>query len=914
MATEEDIVLRVKAENSEALKNLAEQKVLVDQLRNSNKGLEAENKTLQKSMEDLSKAGKSNTDEYKALSKQLQDNKVSIAANNEAVKAANKEITNQSRTIQNNIKFQKENTDSIQAMRAQLSLMKQEYYAMSKAERESADGGVALQKSIKSLNDDISKAEQSIGVFGRNVGNYEGAINSAIGLNKGFIGTLVNMANTAKATGASLATVLVGGIKAVGAALKALLNNPLVLIIAAVVVAIKGLISIFTGLSKIIKGNEEQSRQLAVALAPLHRMMEALKSVLQGVAQVLVNVMGLLSKMAGGVAKALEKIPFVGKYIKQANEATEAAIQLEKDKQALQDAERQNQLDQAKTEEKVSELRAKIAQKDKYSAEERIRMSNEVADAERKQAEENIRIAEEKLRIAKIEASYNKNSKETNEKLIQLEADVINQRTRMNNQIRSLERNRQTAISQIAAEQKAADDERLKREQAYQKTVEDGRKKIRNLTLELMADGQDKEIALRKKQLDDELANIQGTEKQKAQIRALLEEQYNRDIAAIREKYSQDALDKEVDRKAKELEIMLELARGNADKELEIKLQQLDMEKQAAIQAAEESGVSIELVEQQFAQRKADLEAEADESRKTAQAERLQEYMDGLTERYAQELEMYADNEQQKADLQLQIEQDKLNALLTLSEEQKAEMFASEEAYQQAVRAQIKQTDKANEESTKQAKAARVAALQDAQAKMDSLNSIAGSITDIFNQIAGDNEEMQGFLKAVALFQIGVDMAKAIAGAISGAMTQPFPANIAAVVSGIAAVTAGIVQAKQTLSKQKEATTPKFATGGLVEGAGTGTSDSISARLSNGESVINARSTAMFAPLLSSINQAGGGVPIQMESTATQAMGSDYMAESIAQAMRQMPNPVVSVAEITDVNNRVSVLETLRNR
>lgn len=907
MAVEEDIVLRLKAENSEALKNLAEQRQLVEQLRNSNKGLEAENKTLQKSMDDLAKQGKSNTDEYKAYSAQLKENTTTIAANNEAIKAANKEVSNQSRTIQNNIKFQKENTDSIQAMRAQLSLMKQEYYAMSKAERESADGGVALQKSIKSLNDDISKAEQSIGVFGRNVGNYEGAINSAIGANKGLLGQLSAMQNQAKATGQSFGTVLVNGIKSVGNAFKSLLANPIVLTLAAIV-------AVIATLTKAIKGNEEQTRKLQVLMAPLNRAMEALKSVLQGVADGLIAVIGWLSKMAGGVAKALEKLPFVGKYIKEANEATAEAIQLEKDKQALQDAERNNLLEQAKTAEKVSELRAKIAQKDKYSADERIKMTNEAADAERKQAEENIRIAEEKLRIAKVEASYNKNSKEANEELIRLEAEVINQRTRMNDQIRSLEKQRQTAITQIAAEQKSADDERMKREQAYQKLVEDGRKKIRDLTLELMADGQEKEIALRKKQLDDELANIQGTEKQKAEIRALLQEKYDRDVSAIRDKYSQDALDKEVDRKAKELEIMLELAKGNAQKEYEIKLQQLDMEREAAIAAAEETGVSVELVEAQFAQRKSELEAEAEEAQKNARAERLQEYFDGITEQYAAELEMAADNDRAKADLQLQIEQERLDGLLNMDEQTKAEMFDSEEAYQEAVRAQIARTDKAYADSKEESKKARVEAIKDAQAKMDSLKDIAGSITDLFNQIAGDNEEMQGFLKAVALFQIGVDMAKAIAGAISGAMTQPFPANIAAVVSGIAAVTAGIVQAKQTLSKQKETNAPKFATGGIVEGQGSGTSDSIPAMLSNGESVINARSTAMFAPLLSSINQAGGGVPINMESTATQAMGSDYMAESIAKAMQQMPNPVVSVSEITDVNNRVAVLETLRNR
>ena len=52
---------------------------------------------------------------------------------------------------------------------------------------------------------------------------------------------------------------------------------------------------------------------------------------------------------------------------------------------------------------------------------------------------------------------------------------------------------------------------------------------------------------------------------------------------------------------------------------------------------------------------------------------------------------------------------------------------------------------------------------------------------------------------------------------------------------------------------------PKFAQGGMVGGYGTSTSDSVSARLSKGESVINARSTRMFKPLLSAINEAGGG-------------------------------------------------------
>jgi len=55
------------------------------------------------------------------------------------------------------------------------------------------------------------------------------------------------------------------------------------------------------------------------------------------------------------------------------------------------------------------------------------------------------------------------------------------------------------------------------------------------------------------------------------------------------------------------------------------------------------------------------------------------------------------------------------------------------------------------------------------------------------------------------------------------------------------------------------------AMGGYVSGPGTGTSDSINARLSNGEFVVNANATKVFLPMLSKINRAvpafaGGGL------------------------------------------------------
>ncbi len=104
--------------------------------------------------------------------------------------------------------------------------------------------------------------------------------------------------------------------------------------------------------------------------------------------------------------------------------------------------------------------------------------------------------------------------------------------------------------------------------------------------------------------------------------------------------------------------------------------------------------------------------------------------------------------------------------------------------------------------------------------------------------------------KAAAIAQATINTYQGITAALASA---PPPINI-----GLAAITgaAGFKSVADIVSTKE----PQFARGGLVGGFGTGTSDSVSARLSKGETVINAKSTRMFKPLLSAMNEAGGGV------------------------------------------------------
>jgi hypothetical protein len=165
---------------------------------------------------------------------------------------------------------------------------------------------------------------------------------------------------------------------------------------------------------------------------------------------------------------------------------------------------------------------------------------------------------------------------------------------------------------------------------------------------------------------------------------------------------------------------------------------------------------------------------------------------------------------------------------------------------------------------------------------------VAGQAGQLLQQIAGNSKE-------AAIGGIVLEKAASIASIIAStfatnakftghpasilsfgtAAAAPVALNTASGVIGIASI---IAQASKSIAEinntKSDAETPgktapsKFATGGMVTGMGTSTSDSIMARLSNGESVINAKSTAMFGNLLSNINQAGGGVAFGNQNNA----------------------------------------------
>jgi len=105
-----------------------------------------------------------------------------------------------------------------------------------------------------------------------------------------------------------------------------------------------------------------------------------------------------------------------------------------------------------------------------------------------------------------------------------------------------------------------------------------------------------------------------------------------------------------------------------------------------------------------------------------------------------------------------------------------------------------------------------------------------------------------------------------------------------------------------------------MATGGLVEGIGGPKSDLIPAMLSNGESVINAQSTSMFKPLLSSINAIGGGKRFADGGLAVGSFSQDQALSQLQSSLNFQQAPIKTYVVASDMTNQQMMDRNIKTR
>jgi hypothetical protein len=149
--------------------------------------------------------------------------------------------------------------------------------------------------------------------------------------------------------------------------------------------------------------------------------------------------------------------------------------------------------------------------------------------------------------------------------------------------------------------------------------------------------------------------------------------------------------------------------------------------------------------------------------------------------------------------------------------------------------------------------------------------------------------------------------------------SAPFPANIPLLI-GFAAQVAGLIGAIKGVVAPEP---PKFARGVIgLRGPGTSTSDSITARLSKDESVMTAKATKAYAPILAEMERSVGNTP-NMEVGAAKFAGGfipspsvqdvpDYqrIIEDTVRAVADIP-VVVAESDVTRVQNSVRRIKVM---
>lgn len=249
---------------------------------------------------------------------------------------------------------------------------------------------------------------------------------------------------------------------------------------------------------------------------------------------------------------------------------------------------------------------------------------------------------------------------------------------------------------------------------------------------------------------------------------------------------------------------------------------------------------------------------------------------------------------------ELRIAMDKYQALLSMDEATKESLYDSDVAYQTAV---LNGEMAVQDAKLETARITKEQAEYQLNTTLTAMSTISGAAANLFNTLAEDNAEFAEFAKLLALFNIGVNTALAISEAIAGNAARPIK-----MAAAIAAVLSAIAQAYQVLNQAEKPATPKFSRGGLVTGPGTGTSDSIPARLSNGEAVMTARAVVDWGPVLSMMNVSSGGNAIPTSHLPERrAGGMREMEQMLRRVMREMPNPVVTVRDINNGQRRVKV-------
>ena len=791
------------------------------------------------------------------LKKELKEGKISqeeyniqTAANTAQMKNANEAAATWERTVRNSLKVDQEKVGSLKQYMAQLSILTNQYKSLSEEERNSAEG-VALKDKINEITDALKGSEEEIQLYQRNVGNYKQSIIDAVA-GTGKFGEMIAKLAVSMGLTASATAGATGALGAMNTQMLGLSMNP--------VVAVLGVLATVIALiARTIKSAEDATNRWNVVLAPFKRMMDGLLSVLQSAVGQILSFVEAGGRMLNWAMKMGERLPIIGEQLKEVNAQNREAIAIAKEKADIDKQARTNEVENAKDALRVAELRKQAKDKENNTAKERLAAVKEANAIEEQASKRNVELAERRLEVLKTESSWAENNKETNDELAKLEADVYRAKQEYFSKTMELLEQENTARNEIAAEEKARNDaaiaqakERAAAIAEAKKTELDELRKAEDMALELLTE---------------------GLAKQTEQINV----KYDRQISDLKKRLDTEKNLTAAARKALNDQIIL------SDQ----------------LRAQELAVISQESIEKQIADEEALVKKRLEDTKTTAEQKAEQ-----LRLEWENRLLMTRDGSMQEYDLKVQQAQAEYDAILNMDAATKAALYASDEAYTNALLTNKKKLDDAT-------KASNDAEQKAVEVKLQAAQAIGHGFQQVLEAFGEENSKLASLAKAIALFNIGLATAEAIAKGVAAAQSVPFPGNIAAIATTVGAIMTNIAQATKIVKSLKD---PKAGSsggsGGIANTTSVGSSSSNSVMSSAGRSV-NSRgeSSVPFEGAVSTIYSMQTRQQAENRSNGLDDSTIDKLADKLAKANEKIPAPIVDVREVTDKQRRVSVVE-----
>lgn len=410
---------------------------------------------------------------------------------------------------------------SYNALSAQYSLNKVRLNAMTEAERQNTEAGKKLEQETREIYERMNELQKATGKYTLQVGNYERALGSLTGIQGRWLTNLQTIDGLFKGG-------LQQGIKSAGTAvagfgkqLLALLANPIVAIIAAVAAA-------FMALSKAISTSEENTRALERIMAPFERLLTGILNVLQETAGFILRVVEGFENMAMAASRFAERLPVVGKYLRDVNNAMAENVRLTREKQELEDMERNYSVQNALAARNAAKFRADAEKTDDPK---RRAQLLKMAQAEQQKAMYNeLQLARKDLDIKKAKAKQSQNDAKTNEelaqaraRLYQVEERYYQQQVRMNSKLcrENTKANNTGTASGGGSNLKQLEDDGKKRIEII--------RQIEDVTLANMEDGFDKQYRLTVVKYDRQIEDL----RERMQTEVGMREEYARLIEQL---------------------------------------------------------------------------------------------------------------------------------------------------------------------------------------------------------------------------------------------------------------------------------------------------------------------------------------------------------------------------------------------